>query len=121
MKLKYYFSKDFKTSDNEEIDTLKTHYYRSRKDLVFETVIAMAKEFKAKVKNVDEERGEIIFDHLDFNACATITAVSYSEIAVDFNILTFNILPTALGKKYIEKFYKYLDQKLELKGIALHR
>lgn len=121
MKIKSYFSKDFKTSDNEEIESLRTHYYRSRRDVVMETVIAMAKDFNAKVKNVDEERGEIIFDHLDFNACATITAVSYSEIAVDFNILTFNILPTAPGKKFIEKFYNYLDKKLELKGIALHR
>ena len=63
----------------------------------------------------------IIFDHPDYNACATITALSYYEIAVDFNVLTYNVLPTALGKKVIEKFYKHLDGKLEFKGIGLYK
>ena len=44
------------------------------------------------------KRGEIIFDHIDYNACATITAVSFYEIAVDFNVFTYNILPNAFGK-----------------------
>ena len=121
MKLKYYFSKDFQSSDYHELETLRTHYYRARKEQAMEVVQAMAKEFKSKIKYVDEERGEIIFDHLDFNACATITATTYSEMAIDFNIMTYNVLPTALGKKFIEKFYKYLDQKLEFKGISLYR
>lgn len=121
MKIKYYFSKDFQTSDNHELETLRTHYYRSRKEIALEEVQNMAKEFKCKIKHVDSERGEIIFDHLDYNACATITATSYTEMAIDFNILTYNVLPTALGKKVIEKFYNYLDKKLEFKGTGLYK
>lgn len=121
MKIKYYFSKDFQTSDNHEIESLRTHYYRSRKEQVFGVIEEMVKEFKCKIKHVDEERGEIIFDHLDYNACATITAASYIEMAVDFNILAYNVLPTAFGKKVIEKFYKYLDSKLEFKGTGLYK
>ena len=121
MKFKYYFAKDFQTSDKHEIETLRTHYYRNRKEDVIDVVVEMAKSLKAKVKSVDEERGEIIFDHIDYNACATITAVSFYEIAVDFNVFTYNILPNAFGKKVIEKFYKQIDAKLEVKGIGLHR
>ena len=121
MKIKYYFAKDFQTSDNHDLDTLRTHYYRARKEETIEAVQEMAKEFKCKIKYVDEERGEIIFDHLDYNACATVTATSYTEKAIDFNLLTYNVLPTALGKKVIEKFYKYLDKKLQLKGIGLYK
>ena len=121
MKIKYYFTKDFQTSDKHEIETLRTHYYRNRKEDVIQKVQEMAKAFKAKVKSVDEERGEIIFDHIDYNACATVTAVSFYEIAVDFNILTYNVLPTAPGKKFIEKFYKHLDSNLEFKGIGLYK
>jgi hypothetical protein len=39
MKLKYYFSKDFQTSDNHELETLRTHYYRSLKDKAIETIV----------------------------------------------------------------------------------
>ena len=39
----------------------------------------------------------------------------------DFNVFTYNILPNAFGKKVIEKFYKQIDAKLEVKGIGLHR
>ena len=121
MKLKYYFSKDFQTSDNHELETLRTHYYRSLKDKAMDIVVAMAKEMKCKVKHVDTERGEIIFDHVDYNACAIVTATSYTEMAIDFTILTYNVLPTAFGKKVIEKFYKHLDSKLEFKGTGLYK
>ena len=94
MKLKYYFSKDFQTSDNHELETLRTHYYRSLKEKAIDAVTAMAKEMKCKVKHVDNERGEIIFDHLDYNACAIITSTSYTEMAIDFSII---FLPNALG------------------------
>ncbi len=121
MKLKYYFAKDFQTSDNHELESLRTHYYRARRDQAVEVVQEMIKEFKCKIKSIDEERGEIIFDHLDYESTAIITGTSYTEMAIDFTIFTYNVLPTAFGKKIIEKFYQYLDKKLELKGIALYK
>lgn len=121
MKIKYYFAKDFQTSDSHELESLRTRYYQCRKEEAIEVVINMAKEFKCKVKSVDEERGEIIFDHMDYNACATITSTSYFEQAIDFNMLAHNILPTAFGKKVIEKFYKHIDSKLKYKGSGLYK
>ena len=121
MKFKYYFSKDFQTSDNHDIESLKTHYYHARKEVAMEAVVQMAKDFKCKIKSIDEERGEIIFDNVNYNASATITATSYTEMAIDFIVLTFNFLPTAPGKKVIEKFYSVLDKTLQFKGISLYK
>ena len=121
MKFKYYFSKDFQTSDKQEIESLRTHYYRGKKDDIIEKIKEMATTFKFKIKSVDEERGEVIFDHMDYSGTATITSISFNETAVDFVLMTFNVLPTAPGKKYIEKFYQHLDKTLELKGIGLYK
>lgn len=121
MKFKYYFAKDFQTSDNHEIESLRTHYYRGKKEDVIKAIEDMAKEFKFKVKSIDEERGEVIFDHMDYSGTATVTAISYTEMGVDFAILTYNILPTAPGKKHIEKFYAYLDKNLDYKGVGLYK
>lgn len=121
MKIKYYFSKEFATSDNHEIETLRTHYYRARKEQAMEVVCDILKNDKAKVRSIDEERGEIIFDHMDYSGTATVTATSFSEMAIDFNVLTYNVLPTAKGKKVIENIYKLIDKKLDLKGLSLYK
>lgn len=121
MKLKYYFSKDFYTSDNHELETMQTHYYRVRKEKAIEAVCEMLKDEKAKVKSIDQERGEVIFDHMDYSGTATISSPSFTETGIDFNVLTFNFLPTAKGKKVIENFYKILDKKLDFKGSGLYK
>ena len=41
--------------------------------------------------------------------------VLIGEIAIDFQVMTFNILPGAKGKKVIERLYSELDKELELK------
>ena len=121
MTFKDYFSKTFETSDNHHIDTLRTHYYRVRKDEAYDACLEVLKEMKAVIKSNDMERGEIITDASDFSGTVSVTSTSYTEIAVDFMVLTFNFLPTAKGKKIIEKFYSILDKKLPLKGIGLYR
>lgn len=121
MTFKDYFSKTFETSDNHHIDTLRTHYYRLRKEDAYDATLSVLKEMKAIIKSSDPERGEIIVDASDFSGTVSITATSFTEIAVDIIVMTFNVLPSAKGKKIIEKFYELLDKKIPLKGIALHR
>ena len=121
MTFKDYFSKTFETSDNHHIDTLRTHYYRVRKEDAYDATLSVLKEMKAVIKSSDPERGEIIVDASDFSGTVSITATSFTEIAVDIIVMTFNVLPSAKGKKIIEKFYELLDKKIPLKGIALHR
>ena len=121
MTFKDYFSKTFETSDNHHIDTLRTHYYRVRQEEAYDATLSVLKEMKAVIKSSDPERGEIIVDASDFSGTVSITATSFTEIAVDIIVMTFNVLPSAKGKKIIEKFYELLDKKIPLKGIALHR
>ena len=120
MTFKDYFSKTFETSDNHHIPSLKTHYYRCRKDDVSDAVFKVLKSFKAIVRDYNEERGEIVCDAADFSGIITITAVTFTEIACDIKVLTYNFLPTAKGKKVIEKFYGELDKLVPLKGVGLH-
>lgn len=118
MKLRDYFSKSFGTSDRNEIDTLRTHYYHGRIEAVTEVLCNVLKSNKALVRSNDIERHELTFDASDYQGSAILTAVSFTEIAVDFQVLTFNILPTAKGKKVIEKLYACLDKELELKKVG---
>lgn len=121
MKFKDYFTNDFETSDNHYLNSLRTHYYRCNKDMAFSKLHDMINELKAKVKYEDKERGEIIFENRDFAVTATIVSPTYSETAIDLKVTTFKILPLGKGKKYIEEFYKKLDNKLPFKGLGLYQ
>lgn len=118
MKFKDYFSKSFGTSDKNEIDTLRTHYYRGRVEQVTEALCKVLKNDKAMIRSVDNERHEINFDNAEYSGVATLSVVSFTEIAVDFQVMTFNILPNAKGKKVIERIYECLDKEIELKKIG---
>lgn len=118
MNFKDYFSKTFETSDNHRISSLRTHYYYATKEEAMDNVVLVLKEMGSINKSIGEERGEIIVDARDFSCTATVTLTSFRVCAVDMNVLTYNFLPTAKGKKIIEDFYDRLDKKLRLKGIG---
>ena len=118
MRLKDYFNKNFQTSDRNAIDTLRTHYYYGRMEQVTEGVCSVLKKDGCVIRYLDLERHEISFDHREYQGVATLCASSFTEIACDFNILTFNILPTAKGKKVIERLYEKLDNELQLKKVG---
>lgn len=120
MTFKDYFSKTFETSDNHHIQTLKTHYYRCRKEEVIDASIQVIKKMGAVITDKNLDRGEIIVDASDFSGTITITATSFTEIALDISVITYNFLPTAKGKRVIEKFYELADSIIPLKGIGLH-
>ena len=120
MTFKDYFSKTFETSDNHHIQTLKTHYYRCRKEDVVDAAIQVINKMGAIITDQNLDRGEIIVDASDFSGTITITATSFTEIALDISVITYNFLPTAKGKKVIEKFYELTDKVIPLKGVGLH-
>ena len=121
MTFKDYFSKHFETSDNHHIETLRTHYYRVRKEEAFNASLEVLKKMKAVIKSSDEERGEIICDASDFSGTISIIATSYTEVAVDINVMTYNFFPGTKGKRIIEEIYASLDKSIPLKGISLYR
>ena len=120
MKFKDYFSKTFATSDNHYLQSLKTHYYHARKEDVMNACMQVLKQMKAIVRSVNDDYGEIVVDAGSFSGTIIITALTYTEIACDLSIITYNILPSAKGKKIIEEFYSLLDKIVPLKGLGLH-
>lgn len=120
MDFKDYFSKSFETRDAHHIQSLKTHYYRCRKEEVIDAVKVVLKEMQAIIRSVEIDRGELVVDASIFSGTVIVTALSFTEVAVDMQVITYNFLPTAKGKKVIEEFYSRLDKLIPLKGIGLH-
>lgn len=121
MRFRDYFSNDFETSENHNINSLRSHYYRCNKDKAFEGLRQVVGDLKAVIKYEDRERGELIFENRNFAVTVTVVNPSYIETSIDFKITTFRMLPLGKGKKYIEDMYKCLDSILPFKGIGLYK
>jgi hypothetical protein len=121
MKYRDYFSNDFETAENHYLPSLRTRYYRCHNEQAMAAVKKLSQEFKAVLKNVDNERHEIIFENSRVAVTATITSPTYSETAVDFKVTTYSLLPRGKGKKYIEDLYTRLDKLIPFKDVALYR
>ncbi len=115
MKLRYYFQKNFETRDHHELEQLRTRYYSCRKEEAMDAVQEVARDLKCKIQYVDNQRFEVGFENSSFYCTATISSTSFRETGVDFNILTYNILPTGKGIKVIVDVYKRLGKKIEEK------
>ena len=118
MNFKDYFSKNFETDDRHRIPSLRTHYYLATKEEAMTAISEVLKEMKSINKSFDSDYGEIVVDASDFSGTVTIVNLSFRVCAVDIQVMTYNFLPTAKGKKVIEKFYSKLDSKLRLKSIG---
>lgn len=121
MRFKDYFSNNFETSENHEITTLRSRYYRCRNVEAMEAVKKLASDLNAILRHVDNERHEIIFETRSFSATAMITSPSYTETAIDFQITTYAVFPFGKGVKVIENLYQKLDKILPFKGVGLYR
>ena len=60
------------------------------------------------------------FRFLEISYGSLMELMCQTEIALDLSVITYNFLPTAKGKKVIEKFYELTDKLIPLKGIGLH-
>lgn len=120
MKFRDYITNDFETEEQHYITSLRSRYYRCHKDKAIEAVKTLINDVKAYVKYADQERGEIIFENNQFSVTATIVSPSFSETSIDFKITTYSLLPLGKGKKYIEDFYKRLDNIIPFKGTGLY-
>ena len=121
MKFTDNFKKNFETSDNSYIPELSTRYYRAKDYEGMEAIKEMIREISATIMDENEYYLEILFEKSDFACTSKVTAISVMEIAIDFNITTFNLIGLGKGIKLIKSFYDMLDKKLTLKGVGLYR
>lgn len=111
MKFGDYFTKDFETNESHYIPTLKTRYYRNRKEDVKKAIGELAKARGGKIVDDNDTYGELLFETPAYNCIVTLTNPrSMSETAVDLKVTANGIF--GKGKKAIEEIYKELDKKL---------
>lgn len=121
MKFSDYFKKNFETSDNSTYPELGTRYYRNKLDDAITALKEMIAEVGAIVVDENEVYQEILFETSGYSCTAKITVTTPVEVAIDFNIITYNFLGMGKGLKCIASFYEVLDKKLSLKGTCLYR
>lgn len=121
MKIKEYFSNNFETSEDHELESLRTRYYRARNEEVKEVAYNLIKQEKGSITDNIPQFSELIFNTSTFSATFTIVSPRISETAVDIKITTYYTIAAGRGKKIIERLYKYFDTQLPFKGVSLYR
>lgn len=121
MRFKDYFNNDFETGENHYLPELKTRYYRCTKEQAIEAVLALVEEENAQMKDIVEQYNEYFFQGKDYTCIITITGTRIAETAIDIKVTTYKLIPRGLGKKIIERMYKYFDSKLPFKGVSLYK
>ena len=121
MKIKEYFSNNFETSEDHELESLRTRYYRARNEEVKEVAYDLIKQEKGSITDNITQFSELIFNTSTYSATFTIVSPRISETAVDIKITTYYTIAAGRGKKIIERLYKYFDTQLPFKGVSLYR
>ena len=121
MRFKDYFSNDFETTEDSHIKELRSRYYRASNETVKKAVFKFIEEEKAEIIDVQEQYNEIFFRGKNYTCIITVISPRISETAIDIKITTYKLLPFGLGKKFIERMYKYFDSVLSFKGVSLYR
>lgn len=121
MKFKDYFSNNFETSEEHDIASLRTRYYRARNEQVKEIAYALIKDEKGNITADIPQYSELIFNTSTYSATLTIVSPRISETAIDIKITTYYTISGGRGKKIIERLYKTFDSHLPFKGVSLYR
>lgn len=121
MKFSDYFSKNFETSDDNQIESLRTRYYRAKIEEAKKAIDELITEEKGTVVDENEKFLEILFETSAYTCTVTFVCTTPVEVAIDFRITTFDFFSFGKGKKIIERFYSTLDKKLQLKGVGLYK
>lgn len=121
MKFRDYFSNNFETSENHEIDSLKTRYYRGRNEKVKEVAYDLIRQEKGTITDDIPQFSELIFNTSTYSATLTIVSPRMSETAIDIKVTTYYTIAAGRGKKIIERLYKYFDDNLPFKGASLYK
>lgn len=111
------FSKQIETSDAQQEDALKTHYYKGTFNQIFQAVEDMLRsDADCRITTVSKEHGEIAVEVNKPVPCfliVTVVSVRPMETAVDFTISSENFSLTGMYpvlRKRIISFYERLNR-----------
>lgn len=121
MRFKDYFTNEFETDENHYIPELRTRYYRCSVEVAKNALMELIKEEDATLKDVVSQYNEYFIQGSNYTCIITLTTPRISEVAIDIKITTYKLIPSGLGKKIIERMYKFFDSKLPFKGVSLYK
>ncbi|WP_409251593.1 cytosolic protein [Bacillus sp. SCS-153A] len=112
------FKSDIETSDSTPEKELKTRYYKSAQDKVFQAVLDLFSSHEYRVVAESRERGEITVEQSGFPGYfIVVTAINVApfESAVDFKISAEKKVPGTYSKmkQKITSYYQVLDTRLK--------
>ena len=117
------FKKQIETSDGNQDDSLKTHYYKATFNQLFQSIEKIFHDdADCQVVTVSKDHGEIAVEVKKPMPCfliVTVVSVKPMETAVDFNISTdkFSLLGINPAlKTRITAYYKRIGQLHNLVG-----
>lgn len=121
MRFKDYFTNDFETDENHYIPELRTRYYRCSVEVAKNALMELIKTEDATLKDVVSQYNEYFIQGKNYTCIITLTTPRISEVAIDIKVTTYKLIPSGLGKKIIERMYKFFDSKLPFKGVSLYK
>lgn len=120
MSIKSYFTTTCETRELHSDPQLRSNYYRNKVTEIVNALKEMAEKNAMVMKNFDQIHKELHFVGNGFETIVTLAVVSPIECSIDFKVNYFSMFGLNRPKNKVVSFYKFLKQKLNFKGIALH-
>jgi|GEM_PF-2163149 len=123
-KLRAFFNSHVETSDRNEDETLKTHYYKTSKDKLMEGIQSIiSNERQFSLLDVSKERGEISVNVIKGKKgflVITVVNVRPFKTAVDISLTVERGMNLGYGQKMIRQFYQRLDKDYAFIGVEIN-
>jgi hypothetical protein len=120
MSIASFFSPSAETRELHYDAQLKTRYYRNSFKDCLKVIETLAETMNMDIRDVNEKHGEINLIGNGFDAILTVTQVTPIETGIDIKINFFSFVGFGRPKRKVIALYKYFNQNLKFKGVALH-
>ena len=115
-------SKVIKTSEFAQSEFYQTHYFKASYDEIKKLYLEILKELNYKIVNIDDNFLEIYAENTNMSIISKIIMQNPKETSIDFEIISEALFGgVKKANKFISYVYKKIEEKYELKGLALHK
>ena len=115
-------SKTIKTGEFMNSEFYQTHYYKASYEEIKKTYLELLKELNFSIISINDDFLEIYAEVPNMSVISKIIMQNPKETSIDLEIIS-DYLFGAVKKanKFIEKVYRKIEERYELKGLALHQ
>jgi len=118
-----FFNSHVETSERDEDETLKTHYYKTSKDKLMEGIQSIIfSEEQFSLLDVSKERGEISVNVIKGKKgflVITVVNVRPFKTSVDMSLTVEKGMNLGYGQKMIRQLYHRLDKDYTFIGVGI--